>query len=285
MKSFTNEIIRIIGSQVHPGLNYHSTSLAYIRALVQSYIEVLDPAPADQILQWIPMAFSGILATNVAIEFNKAVIKYSFPDEAPEITGFTKIQGIEGKNAIIEYIIAEIMELSGTIARGSQDTTVLPWDIQKAIATDPELSLVFGITLDQKTLPITVTIGPQQFTHMLSMDFTIGLLLFSDPTIGNHDFHIMMFDVPFTSTYLFPDPSELGANDNETPESRYRNTEFVHNFSVSIGYIYYGFDTPDFMQGFATGAMWANVDHHLYWKDLTQYVDDEDNIIPMLITF
>lgn len=34
------------------------------------------------------------------------------------------------------------------------------------------------------------------------------------------------------------------------------------------------FVTPDFMQGFATGALWAGVDNHLYWSELVEHIED-----------
>lgn len=105
------------------------------------------------------------------------------------------------KNAIIEHIIAEILDSINNIGKDSE-RTVLPWDIQKVIADNNELSKIFGITPDQKTLPLTITVGSQKFTHMLTMDFTMGLILFSDPLVGNHNFSIIMFNELFTSEYI-----------------------------------------------------------------------------------
>lgn len=45
--------------------------------------------------------------------------------------------------AVIEYIIAEIMELSGDKAQANKRTTIKPDDILLAIATDPELAQLF----------------------------------------------------------------------------------------------------------------------------------------------
>jgi hypothetical protein len=45
--------------------------------------------------------------------------------------------------AVIEYIIAEIMELSGDKAHANKRTTIKPDDILLAIAADPELAQLF----------------------------------------------------------------------------------------------------------------------------------------------
>jgi hypothetical protein len=57
------------------------------------------------------------------------------------------------------------------------------------------------------------------------------------------------------------------------------------HFSVKIGENQYIFDTPNFMQGFITGAMWTGVDHHKYWGNLIQYVETPDGIIDTPIIF
>lgn len=58
------------------------------------------------------------------------------------------------------------------------------------------------------------------------------------------------------------------------------------NFTVIIGETLYTFVSPEFMQGFATAAQWAGLDHHQYWKDLVHHtVDENHKYVPQNITF
>lgn len=50
------------------------------------------------------------------------------------------------------------------------------------------------------------------------------------------------------------------------------DTPLDTDFTVEVNGVTYCFNTPDFMQGFATGALWTNMDHHLYWKNLISYM-------------
>ena len=45
--------------------------------------------------------------------------------------------------------------------------------------------------------------------------------------------------------------------------------EFPRKYMVQVADRQFTFKTPQFMQGFMTGALWAGVDHHKYWQDLT----------------
>jgi len=52
-----------------------------------------------------------------------------------------------------------------------------------------------------------------------------------------------------------------------TDNSRYKFQEET-TYKITIGNNDYGFDNVEFLQGFASGANWNNVDHHKYWKNL-----------------
>jgi hypothetical protein len=264
----------------------HQTSIVYIQTLILPYVQVLEPAAGEDIARWIPLAFPENLANAITSEFNQNVESMKLEYQLQEIT---EEQAMAGKNSIIEYIINEILQAADVLdsdeSGGSDYVTIFPWDIQRCIAEDVELSQLFGITPDQKTLPriskifpvertlsslpIIVMIGPQKFTHMLTIEFAMGLLLFSDPAVGNHDYHITMFDIPLTTDF-----SMIVNNNRYTLAG-----EGDRHFKVTVADRIYRFDTPDFMHGFSTGAMWANVDHHLYWKDLTQYISDENGMV------
>jgi hypothetical protein len=165
------------------------------------------------------------------------------------------------------------MRQSGNIILYLGDRTVLPWDVQRVfgLGHGKELANALGITINDVTLPVTVTIGNKVFTHMLSDELAFGLLLFSFVT--NIDFHINIFGAPFTKDYF-------NVNNEQKKYSRFYvvdEDEDFRDFSVKIGNVTYTFSSPDFMKGFATGALWCGVDHHQYWSELVNYKEDPEN--------
>ena len=93
------------------------------------------------------------------------------------------------------------------------------------------------------------------------MDFVSGLLLFS--LVSGVDFQPTMFGAPFDSNYMFNSP-------------RY-NGHLQSKYSLLINNNKCYFNNPDFMQGFSTGSLWANLDHHNYWSDLRDYSDGSND--------
>lgn len=264
MDNITIDKITTIGTEINPEIIIHPTSVAYIQQLLTPYAEAIEPSPIYVILEWIPGDLGNRLLERVTAILDK---------EAYVV-----------KNTIISFIIevilgAAIVVITDVIELG--DSTVLPWDIQTVIGSDDDLSRMFA-TDDNNRLPVTVTIGPNTFTHMLSEEFTMGLLLFSDPAVGNVDFNITMFGTKFTSDYIVPLDREAPATHDgvvyrdNVYYSRFIQGDFANAYSVSIANRLYTFDTTDFMQGLSTGALWAGVDHHRYWKDLVQHSADEN---------
>ena len=275
----TDNIITVL-QQVHPDTHIHPTSIAYIRTLLRPYAEVVDPAPIEGVIQWIPLAFPGELAKHALSELLRVRILNVRTLQKPETDPAVETAA---KDSIIDYIVAELLELAGNYARDKNDM-ILPWDIQLVISRDEELSAMFHINIGDTTLSVTVTVGAKQFTHVLGLEFTIGLLLFSLPTVGNHDFKIMMFDTAFTEYYLVGDEDYVIAEDEHSHRFLNRNNELIKH-SVIVNDTRYWFNDTDFMQGFATGALWTGVDHHAYWRDLTQHDNGVDEDVQTKITF
>lgn len=89
----------------------------------------------------------------------------------------------------------------------------------------------------------------------------------------------MIFNIPFTDDNIHPSIMTRFIYDEKV----------ANNFTVIVSGVKYMFNTPDFMQGFATGAQWlneklgnANIDHHQYWSDLMMLLYD-DNEVPIYI--
>lgn len=185
---------------------------------------------------------------------------------------------IEAKNGFIKYIISKIFDLF-TFNKQERvvDTYILPWDIKSTISSDSELSQMFNIKFNpwlssrlhnrelnrlyninkDDTLPVMITINNNPFGYKLSLDFITGLMLFSD--ISGYNFPITIFNIPFNLDYIKKNNSSRYIK--EIISDRY-------NFTINIGDKGYKFNTLEFLQGFATGAFWSGVDHHLYWNHL-----------------
>lgn len=191
MNALLTDKIITVGQQVHPDHSVHPTTVSYIQTLLTPYAEAIEPAALEGVVQWIPLAFPGELAKHAMSEMIKLRLRtateFGKPDTDPEVETVAK-------TAVIEYIVAELLELAGNVADDRTSSIILPWDVQRAISSDAEVSEMFGITEANTTLPVTVTVGQRQFTHMLGLEFTAGILLFSIAT--GHDFNITVFNTP-----------------------------------------------------------------------------------------
>lgn len=253
--ALTSASINIVQLEIYPRLICHETTVGYLQILLTPYEEAIRPAiNIDQIKEWIPQAFPEELAKHALSDVSKAQAKNWDNDKQLEFV----------KEAVIEYLLAEILELGGRNTDNSHDIFILPWDIQLGIGHDDELSQIFNITPDDKNLPISIKIeNNDEFIHMVNEYFLAGLSLFCAVSIN--DIKISMFGVPFTTDYI------------TTQGNRFirQNT----SYTVEVGGIIFGFNNPDFMQGFITGALWTNVDHHVYWKNLIQHNHDGDVVL------
>jgi hypothetical protein len=105
------------------------------------------------------------------------------------------------------------------------------------------------------TIPVTVTINKVEYVYDLTWQFTYGLLLFS--FVSNIKYDVKILGAPL-SFEEYPTYNDSG---------QYR-------IEYNKGMV--EFFTPQFMRGFATGAGWAEVDHHDYWTKLYEYDESMD---------
>lgn len=246
MQAMTFKYISDLCKELQPEIYYHPTAIAYIQYLVTPYAETIEIT--QNLVSWAETAFPGYFAQGIAKQIKSEPIATR-------------------KVAAVKYILADLIELSGNIARDEYGGIVLPWDIYYVISQDAELPDVFGIPHGKYPsdirLPVTVNINRQPFIHDLSCEFTCALFLFS--IITHRYFDITMFGQPFTDNHI---PSML---------SRFNYSEYNQNrYRVKIGGTVYAFRTTDFMQGLATGAMWENLDHHKYWSELNELIQPSD---------
>lgn len=227
----------------------HPASITYIQNMLLPYADAIEKGEdKESIVSWVREVFdksvADILLNDIADDI--ALLKYDI------------ISGL---------VIRLLRQVVHVYVKDVDNSPLLPWDIQTALSENKETAKIIGLDINDKTslelLPVTVTFGPQQFTHMLSEEFVAGLLLFSDPSVGNYDFHVTMYDTPILP---FMRPQEDITNrfilrDMEKDLNRYR---------VTVNNITYVFDTPEFIQGFATGAQWASTDPHQYLSHLIQ---------------
>lgn len=281
MTTITAALIRRVAIQLHPMGTYLDTTITYIQLLLKTYAEALVLATdLSSIKQWLPIVFPGKLAMemlNVIMEAVRSQFRKEFGQEMEGQGGYinpahinilvdTIINNNEdvfnrkdsfvasAKQVIIEHLISTICMKVGINAN---DQHVLPWDVQEAIVKDKELSTLFGITV--QTLPVTIKIGDKDHIHQFTADFTAGLFF---SVMNNNDYQITMFG------------SDVGLN----YQSRYhKQVQPVYSIHVKDVKIY--FNTPDFIQGFMTGAMWLNVNYQDYLHDLILH--QGDTVTPM----
>jgi len=271
MNPLTAESISFFYRELSPNAYLHPTSVSYILSLLTPYSDTILPASIESITAWIPSAFSGTLAIDALKALNST--SNNTTDETRKYHLFA---------LLIRTLIISVVN-TWTL-HDTKDDTILPWNIQHAISITPDLSSAFSIPPDSTLLAVTVTIGPQLFTHMLSLEFTVGLIVFSLAT--KNDFNITLFGSPFTTDYIYPVHTDQV---DELYSPALFNSCFhlypdiiSKHYSVVVAKELYSFYTPDFMHGFSTGSQWANLDHHKFWSKLIQYVTLPDSNVTQL---
>lgn len=269
MNTLTAANITQIANEARPEVLVHNVTVAYIQELIRPYAEAISAADFAGIEQWLPLSFHG-MAEGMKMSVDTAITKMLSDNP-------TAGKDETARETVVLYIISELVDKASKYAMEQSDATVMPWDVQAIISQNPELSKVFGITPDQVQLPIEVVIGPQKFIHQVTLEFTAGLLLFSDKTVGNRDFGVTMFGVPLTSEYMVLTEEMHDASQyNRFINPDRKSYQYVLTLGPNLNEGEHTFNTPDFMQGFVTGAMWSGVDHHTYWKDLSKITFAED---------
>lgn len=300
-------------------IKYDNTTIGYLKQLHQPYIDVVESALyINDLIDWLYLLENEFITNSIIKQikdkltvinnndYNNQLIKVKYfiinsflknilqpfinyyIDNLNEVIlpwDILKIINCNENLCKFYNIIStfnklpDIIDLSPNIIDKyliNQDEIILSNEQEIKQETKKNTHLV-GETKRQSTssllLPIIINIGPQQFMHMVTREFTCGLLLFLSPNIANINFHISMFDFEFKYDHF----NDINYNNNLEKNKSYPK------YSIEICNIKYYFISIDFMHGFSTGAMWINVDHHKYWKNLKMYTcdDNQEKIINM----
>lgn len=259
--AITSEFITDILKQVHPTLTITNASIVYMMQLFAPYNEALVGVSSYNALsKWVDQAIPGELAKHanswIMREVNKitAELETEYDTDPVVITAAVRV--------LFEYLIGECLELTGNKVRDVDDTEILPWDIQSTVGEDDDLSKMFGITKDMKTLPLTFVLqGNPSSVFEFSCEYATGFLLYT--ALQNPPWHLDFLGQQVTIAFTH-DPYEC-----HDPEARERQPKFQYSAQVD-GKTYY-FQTLDFLNGFKTAASWYTDNISNYLTDLRHY--------------
>ena len=172
---------------VHYSVRFHPTTVSYVKRLVTSYVEAIYACVDDKcVKEWI----------------NNNFPKQYIIDIEVEIINLNRLTDL--KSCIISFLIRQLLlraeeELAECYPGHTlRDDVALPWDVQISIVKNHDLSKMFHIQEGNELLPVEIAIDGRTFTHMLSCEFSMGLLLFTNIS----PFTISMFGETFAKDYL-----------------------------------------------------------------------------------
>lgn len=137
----TDVEIKKVLAQVHPTNKLRQDTIEEIKGIVQKLFTKLRALPAyDEDIQTV---LPGELGKHASGE----VARVHIPDRA-RVAVFHTVDD-RHTNTILEYIVAELLELSGNCAHDFHKVIITPEHLKKAIANDPELVQMMAIINDK----------------------------------------------------------------------------------------------------------------------------------------
>lgn len=238
------------------GLVAHPTTVARIQSVLKPYADVVEQAQdLDALKAWLPAAYPGNLGPAIVALIDEFEKTETIPEE--------KLK--HGKELSFTFLLEQlVLSLDKGFAETFGDNVITPWGLDQLMTESKNPFAIDLVKLLQlhptgSQLPINVVVENQPFAHNVDEEFLAGLLLFS--ATHKKDFQVSFLGVPFTPEYV--------ANDKKASRFSF-NEKNPLKYTVTVGTSKYSFSTPSFMQGFATGAAWSNIDHHKYWTALTE---------------
>ncbi len=220
-------------------IQLHPSVIAYIQSLLEpiaNRVAITDP------IFWIQQVFPQNMEDALRAEIRE-VNSHNYPED--------KRQRVVRK-AVMDRIIYDLVSAGYYNMLLNRNVVMNPWNILNGILGNFDLIKLFGYTSDMDKLPMTISLNGTFYEFDMNMEQALGLLLFG--VTSGFNFQIYVF-----GQILTPELTQ-----NYQPELKYMK------FNVDVGNQSYGFNTPEYMQGFQTGAKWFGVDHHRYWSNLRQ---------------
>jgi len=176
-----------------------------------------------------------------------------------------KYENVKLKNLNLDIFVDDLAkDIISTIEQNTyQNDLILPWDVLLSLQAELKAGL-YGYNNDPR-LVVYFTVNGKGYDMSLTKDQALGILLYQ--LISDNDFMLEIMDEPLDN--IFEDYNTQYTEPNEE-YSQYKMT--------LINDKEYYFNNPEFLQGFATGALWTNTDPHVYIKyigNLTEYEDYE----------
>lgn len=204
----------------------------YVNKLVKPYADAIEAATTtDSLLQWLPLVFQD---KDLEILTN-------------EVNAATDLEYAKGR------IISFMNEILVLEAKKENRAIVTPWSI--ASRRDDKLTQLFGPVADK--ISVQVEIGPNKYDHLLSEEFTFGLL---SVLTGN-------------GYTLWVEGEKLSLDDikpNYVPRDIQKE---IYRAVLPSGEAV--FNSPDVIQGVITAAKWLNVDPRAMVVNFTGVIDGQ----------
>jgi len=144
------KLIKHVRSQVHPDIKISQSSIQLIIKLVRPVIHKLAMYNITDQVAFLP----GTLSKHATAEYVKALVKdesitkvrsggLGASKSKRSIVDKTPAERARDRVAVVEYLIAEVIELSGNCARDNSESTITPSCIYLPIINDEELIDLF----------------------------------------------------------------------------------------------------------------------------------------------
>jgi len=140
------EILKVL-SQMHPDNKIRQDAIEEVKGIVQKLYTKLITLPMYSIENF-QTVLPGELGKHAYSELKKYTVAERMLNH-PAI--FHSVDG-KGTNIILEYIVAELLELSGNVAHDFHKVNITPDHLKTAIGNDVELSQMMAIINDKKLM-------------------------------------------------------------------------------------------------------------------------------------
>lgn len=162
---------------------------------------------------------------------------------------------------ILHHLISHIIfsDDSGMVFGGND--LIDPWEVEldfRFSKVPRELFHLIPLSDEENmdiiptAIDVDVTINDRKFTHKMSQDLVLGIVI-------------------FYKAYCLSHPLSLYGEKSEFYYLTPRHTDIWNNYTIDLNGQTYTFYDNEFMRGLITAAQWNNIDPHQYITNLKQY--------------